>query len=89
MKQIGQFVFPSEPLEAIRWRPLVVIEPLSQCVLAVAKTRIEGAWSAYVDAVPGYYHEAEADAVMSRGAKLPEPVARAVFPQFKDVPYAP
>ncbi len=61
---------------------------LARCVLAVARTRIEGAWAAYVDAVPGTNHGAEVDPVLSNGAKLREPVARVLFPEFEELPYA-
>jgi len=57
-------------------------------VLCVAQTRIEGAWSAYCDAVEGMNHDFEAEKVLAYGAKLPEIVARAIFPEFDGVPYA-
>jgi len=61
---------------------------LAHCVLAVACTRIECAWAAYIDAVAGVNHDREMDAVLRHGAKLLEPVARILFPEFTEVPYA-
>jgi len=69
--------------------PLFLRRALAMRVLCVATTREEGAWAAYCDAVPGYDHQAEEDAVLRHGDKLPEPVARALFPHFEGVPYAP
>jgi len=57
-------------------------------VLAVATTRIEGKWSAYIDAVPGYNHDAEFLPVLQEGEKLSEPIARIMFPEFNPIPYA-
>ena len=65
---------------------------LANRVLCVAVMRIEGAWCAYVDAVPGVNHQVEALAVADNGDKLPEHIARAVFlsyrGHFEGVPYA-
>ena len=61
---------------------------LAQRVLAVATTRVEGSWCAYIDAVPGNCHAEEADDVLRYGDKLPEPVARIIFPSFSDLFYA-
>lgn len=68
--------------------PIIHIHALSMNVLTVAKTRVEGTWSAYCDAVPGWDHDFEWPAVLSNGDKLTEEVARALFPQFKDIPYS-
>ena len=66
--------------------------PLSTRVLAVAATRTEGTWKAYIDAVPGWNHDNEWQKVLAHGAMLDEPVARLLFghrPEFgPDVPYA-
>ncbi len=61
---------------------------LATKVLVVAKTRVEGSWAAYVDAVPGQNHREERHEVLREGTKLPEAVARVLFPEFKDLPYA-
>lgn len=62
--------------------------PLARRVLVVAAPRVEGAWKAYIDAVPGMNHPEEVDEVLRVGATVPEAVARAMFPSFEDVPYA-
>ena len=61
---------------------------LSMTVLVVAKTRIEGAWRAYADAVPGFHHELEWERVLGYGTKVPEEIGRAIFPELDGVPYA-
>lgn len=64
----------------------VVYRPLAMRVLAVAVERYEG-WAAYVDAVPGMKHSEEWEAVSRVGDKLPEEVARLLFPSFRGQPY--
>jgi hypothetical protein len=61
---------------------------LAQRVLVVASTRVEGKWAAYIDAVLGVDHEEESDEVLKRGCKLPENIARLLFCEFKNLPYA-
>ena len=80
--------FPKSDKEAREWEPLVRYRALSRCVLAVAVTRVECAWAAYIDAVPGMNHVAEVDLVRERGTKLDETLARVIFPAMEDVPYA-
>lgn len=70
-----------------KWTPVVRKVALASRVLAVAQTRIEGAWSAYIDAVPGMDHEQECQYVLDYGTKLDERIARAIFPQFNEIPY--
>jgi hypothetical protein len=65
-----------------------IVRPLSARVLAVARTRVEGTWAAYIDAVAGVNHDYEKDVVLRNGDKLTEELAIAIFPEFKDVPYA-
>jgi len=79
--------FPKSIEEAQAFKPFVRELALSSNVLCVAKTRIECAWSAYVDAVPGLNHRNELEAVLTRGTKLREDVARILFPEFDEVPY--
>lgn len=58
---------------------------LGHNILAVA---VEGAvadWAAYIDAVPGVNHTLEVEHVKTNGDKLPEDVARAIFPAFRDL----
>ena len=70
------------------WKPTVRLHALARRVLVVARTRIEGTWSAYCDAVPGDNHLMERDAVLANGDKLIEEVARVLFPILDGTPYA-
>lgn len=95
MKSIGKhgLAFPETPDEAKEWEtePQPRYEQksaLATKVLCVAHTRIEGAWSAFIDAVPGINHSNEMEAVFRHGTKLPEEIARLLFPLFEGVPYA-
>lgn len=71
------------------WERFTIKLALARKVLVVAHTRIEGAWCAYVDAVPGQNHDLEIEEVRRHGNKLSEGVARVLFPLFDGVPYAP
>lgn len=75
-------------MSASEFTPVIRRRALASRVLVVARTRIEGTWAAYCDAVPGYDHDNEERAVLLRGDKLPERVAAALFPEFDGVPYA-
>jgi hypothetical protein len=66
----------------VHWRAL------ARQVLVVASKRIEGTWKAYCDAVPGESHEKEVEKVFLKGIPVEEKVARVLFAEFKDVPYA-
>lgn len=77
----------SDVIDVTNWAPTVAFVALNKDVLAVARTRIEGSWSAFCAAVPGKRHEQEIEAVLDYGAKLPECVARVLFPTFEG-PYA-
>ena len=79
--------FPKSTDEANVWRPRVLHVALATRVLVVARTRVEGMWCAYIDAVPGMHHGIELGAVLDLGSKLPESFARVLFPQFEGVPY--
>jgi hypothetical protein len=80
--------FPAQGAAVADWKPLVFWRPLAARVLIVARTRIEGAWCAYIDAVPGHDHRHEYEAVLETGAKLEETLARVLFPWFDEIPYA-
>ena len=88
MKMIGSCVFPETPVEAKEWQPVIIVRPLARCVLAVAKTRVEGTWSAYCDAVAGQDHDYEKAAVLRTGCKLLKEHAKAIFPELADIPYS-
>ncbi len=69
-------------------RIIVRRKALASRVLVVAKTRVEGTWKAYVDAVPGNRHEDEMIEVLNDGDELREDIARILFPEFNELPYA-
>jgi len=69
------------------WEPRIQRIALARRVLAVATTRVEGAWTAYIDVVPGIDHDLEFQDVLDSGDCLPEKVARVLFPEFEG-PYA-
>ena len=81
--------FPKNYFEAAHFEPMIRTMALDRCVLAVAITRVEGSWCAYISDVPGESHEREKAIVLERGAKIPPRIARAMFPFFDDIPYAP
>ena len=60
---------------------------LDQHVLVVAVRRVEGAWCAYIGNVPGDNYDEEVQLVKARGSKLPENLAKAMFPEM-ELPYA-
>lgn len=80
--------FPHSAAQAQGWQPIQRVRALASKVLAVAQTRITVEWVAYCDAVPGQKHDMEWQMVLDYGAKLPEAIARAAFPEFDEVPYA-
>lgn len=79
--------FPKSVGEAQAFQPHHRIRALSARVLVVAVTRVECAWRASVDAVPGQDHRAEYQQVVDYGAPVDEPLARVLFPEFDGVPY--
>ena len=44
--------------------------------------------AAYCDAVPGYDHDSEQEAVLNHGDKIDERLAIVLFPEFHGIPYA-
>lgn len=83
-----EFCFPKNQEEAKLWQPVVKYRSLDRRVVAVATTRIDGAWSAYIGAVDGICHDKEYFEVIEQGAKLDENVARSIFFEFTDIPYS-
>uniref|UniRef100_A0A6M3K654 Uncharacterized protein n=1 Tax=viral metagenome TaxID=1070528 RepID=A0A6M3K654_9ZZZZ len=88
MKELGvnKILFPDSPEDD--WHPVVRNHALARRVLVVARTRIEGKWAAYIDAVPGQDHAREVAQVLRSGDKLPEHIAKVLFPYFEGIPYA-
>ena len=69
------------------WKPETARTALHSNVMVYAQTRIEGTWSAYIFPVPGINHDLEEYLWERDGNKIAEVVARALFPQFKDLSY--
>ena len=90
MKTLGRFEFPEQGNrdECDTWKPFVTRTALHSTVLIVAKTRIEGTWRAYCGSVPGQNHDNEMEPVLRNGDRVPEKIARVMFPCFDGVPYA-
>ncbi len=88
MHEIAGYEFPDNPIDRDAWKPIVHRRALHHDVIAVACTRAEGAWAAYIGAVPGQNHDDEQDAVLREGGKLPADVAKVLFPRFALIPYA-
>lgn len=80
--------FPKTSDECRGWKPLIFHAVLDTNVLAVAKTRVEGAWAAYIGAMLPGDEEYDTQRVLDYGTKLDQKVACAIFPQFDDIPYA-
>ena len=56
---------------------------LARRVLAIAIVNSQiGDWTAYVDAIPGVNQDKEWEAVVREGNKLPEAVAKILFPEI-------
>ena len=88
MLTINGFDFPETKEDAAEWQASIRRVTLASRVMCVARTRIEGQWAAYCDAVDGRNHDDEYAEVLRSGSKLLEEVARELFPCFKDIPYA-
>ena len=69
------------------WEPHVAVFALAHSVIAVANTRVEGCWKAYIDAVPGKNHDEEWQNVRRHGVTIPHDIAKAMFPGFAAIPY--
>ena len=89
MITIGRHKFPDLAAgEQCAWESTVRFVCLDRRVMIAARTRVEGTWAAYCKNVPGMKHEDEVEAVLEHGTKVPEAVARVLFPDFEEVPYA-
>ena len=88
MISIGRFTFPETESEAANWKPFQTRRMLHRQVMVVARTRVERAWKAYCFPVPGHNHDDEEVFWEREGSQLPELYARAMFPEFTDLPYA-
>jgi len=70
------------------FKPKITVYALSSTALIVCTTRVEGTFKAYCKGVPGMDHRSEAVEVLRWGDDIGEPLARFLFPQYKDLPYA-
>lgn len=59
------------------------------CIGAVAVKTKEGKLKAYIGYGTGILEDADAQSIAQHGAKLIESEARGIFPQFKDMEFAP
>ena len=84
----ADFPNPENQSECRGWEPQVAVFALSSKVLAVANTRVEGCWKAYIDAVPGKNHDEEWKDVRGRGVALPHEIAKVIFPGFAAIRYS-
>lgn len=80
--------FPTTRRDAQEWKPFEAYIALGPDVLVAMNSRIECKWSAYIQSVPGEDHTIEYKQVLRTGTKLPERIARAIFPEWGPVPYA-
>ena len=89
MRTLGerQFEFPETSEEAKLWSDSQVTEyrALHRKVLCHAHTRIEGAWCAYIFPVKGKSHQEEWRGWREDGVKLPEEIAKLLFPAFEGI----
>ena len=90
MKTLGNYTFPTTEEEHKHWRPTSRYIRLGDDCIAVSITRCEGRWCAYCGAATeGWELSKSINKVLTTGGKLPERIARAAFPEYSDVPYAP
>jgi hypothetical protein len=75
-------IFPTNTKESLQWKSITAQHALASRVLAVAHTRVEGAWCAYIGAVPGTNHDEEKAIVLRFEDKLREDIALVLFPQL-------
>jgi len=90
-KTIGSHKFPANREAAAIWEPAYRWRSIGPNVLAVAKTRVEGEWRAYIDSVNARNHDdgEVMDKVLRFGVPVDETLARGLFPvEFREVPYA-
>jgi len=72
----------------VEFTPEIFGVTLARDIMVVSRTRVEGAWCAYIKSVAGTDHSKEWQQVAEQGVKLEERVARAIFPRYRDMEYA-
>ena len=71
-----------------KFEPRVFWRTLARDIVVAGQTRIEGTWKAYIGTTMERNHEDAVPEILMRGTAVHEPLARAIFPHFKDVPYS-
>ena len=66
---------------------LIIYKPLAKKVLTVAVEGSINDWAAYIDSVPGDDHSCEWEEVYKHGSKLPETIAKLLYPEFQTKTY--
>lgn len=74
--------------QILYFEPQVLWLTLARDIVVVAQTRVEGTWKAYVGYTDERSHKDAIPEVLAHGAAIREPIARAIFQKFKDLPYA-
>ena len=76
------------PVSPTKPHKTVARKALARNVLSVAHIwPTAGDFRVYLDAVPGVCHEDEVEGVLDHGARVPEPIARAIFPRLAALTY--
>lgn len=70
------------------FKPQVLRQTLARDIVVVASTRVEGTWKAYIASTKERSHKDAVPAVLERGTAVREPIARVLFPHFKNLPYS-
>ena len=70
------------------FEPLIFWHTLARDIVVVARSRVEGTWKAYIASTEERSHYDAIPEVLSHGTTVREPIARYLFPHFKDLPYA-
>ena len=78
-----------------QWKPTIVAYEMTPQILVVARDRIDGSWRAYIGVNPMLLGDRDAEyekflrkQVLDSGDKVAEDIARAMFPNFREMPYA-
>ena len=70
------------------FEPQIICHTLARDIVVVARSRIEGTWKAYIASTEERSHKDAIPEVLAHGTAVREPIARYLFPHFKDLPYS-
>ena len=88
-KTIGGHLFPANRVAGCIWEPAIFHRSVGPEIVAVAKSRIEGKWRAYIATTTEANHDNAIEATINWGIPVDEKLARGLFPvEFTEVPYA-